>query len=155
MVDLGKLIDRGGVFFNIRGSGPEDVISELIRTVRLPESLQSDAILQAVLERESLAPTAVGHGIAIPHPRNPMCPGPEEERIVVAYAKEGIPFRALDKQPVYVLFLILSATQKSHLQMLSQLSFLFHDKDFRKILELRPDKQELVQAIKALSKAWE
>jgi nitrogen PTS system EIIA component len=154
MIDIEGLIERGGVFFNVRGESPESVIKELIRTARLPETLDKQALLTAILERESLMPTAFGYGIAIPHPRNPMMSGPDEERIIVGYAREGIEYRALDKKPVFAIFIILSSTQKDHLQILSQLSFLFHDHEFRKTLETRPSKEELCAVIKNIRKDW-
>lgn len=155
MVDIAGLIERGGVFFNVRGDDPESVIRELVHAARLPDALGEDALVTAILERESLMPTAVGYGIAIPHPRNPMMSGPDEERIIVGYTREGVEYRALDKKPVFALFIILSSTQKDHLQILSQLSFLFHDHEFRKALETRPSKEELCAFIKGARKDWD
>jgi nitrogen PTS system EIIA component len=147
MERIAELIDRGGVFFNIPGHDSAEAITELFKVLRLPPNMDEDAILGAVLERESLMPTALGMGIAIPHPRSPMAPAEADERIVVAYAKKPIDFRALDEQPVYALFLILSSDQKSHLAILSKLSFLLHDDAFRKFLESKPGKAELRAAI--------
>lgn len=155
MIDIAGLIERGGVFFNVRGDSPEAVIKELVGTARLPGTLDKEALLKAILERESLMPTAVGYGIAIPHPRNPMLSDPADERIIVGYAREGIEYRALDKKPVFALFVILSSSQKDHLQVLSQLSFLFHDKEFRKTLESRPSKEELCAVIRGIRKDWD
>jgi len=155
MIDIAGLIERGGVFFNVRGDSPESVIGELIRTARLPEKLDKKALLTAILERESLMPTAAGYGIAIPHPRTPMMTAPEDERIIVGYAREGIDYRALDKKPVFAVFIILSSAQKDHLQILSQLSFLFHDTEFRKTLETRPSTEELCAVIKGIRKDWD
>lgn len=155
MVDIAAFIERGGVFFNVRGESPEGALRELIQAARLPATLDKEGLLKAVLERESLMSTAVGDGIAIPHPRSPMIPDQGEERIVVAYTKEGVDFRAIDKKRVYALFLILSSNQKDHLQILSQLSFLFHDKAFIKTLETRPSKEELCAVIRAIRKDWD
>jgi PTS system nitrogen regulatory IIA component len=155
MIDIVSLIERGGVYFNVHGSAPEEVIRGLFKTVRLPAGLESAALTTAILEREALMPTAIGYGIAIPHPRSPQVARDEDERIIVAYTREGIPFQALDKQPVYALFVILSANQRNHLQILSQLSFLFHNKDFRKILETRPAREELCAAIRGVSREWD
>jgi nitrogen PTS system EIIA component len=147
MKRIAELIDRGGVYFNIPGNGAAEAITEMFKGLRLPPTMDKDAILGAVLERESLMPTALGMGIAIPHPRSPMAPAESDERIVVAYAKKPIDFRALDERPVYALFLILSSSQKSHLSILSKLSFLLHAEAFRKFLESKPGKAELCAAI--------
>jgi len=146
---IADLIDRGGVYFNVQGSSPDEAIRGLIEGLRLPPSMDKPALLRAVLERESLMPTALGGGIAIPHPRNPMVGSPGEERIVLGYTRQPIDFRALDDKPVYALFLILSASQKSHLNILSRLSFLLHDQGFNRILERKPAKPELLEAIRS------
>lgn len=147
MISLPGIVSSGDVYFNVPGSSPEEALSALIGTARLPAGVDRKALEKAVLEREELMPTAVGHGIAIPHPRNPLVPASGGDRIIVAYPRSPLPFRALDKQAVFVLFLILSSGQKSHLQILSQLSFLFHDEGFRKELERKPGKEELVAAM--------
>ncbi len=151
MERIAELIDRGGVYFNIPGEDASEAIAELFKVLRLPPSMDKDAILTAVIEREGLMPTALGKGIAIPHPRSPMAASEDDERIVVAYAKKPIDFRALDKRPVYALFLILSSSQKSHLSILSKLSFILHDEGLRKTLEGKPAKAELCAAIRAFS----
>ncbi len=154
IVDIAALVEKGGVYFNVGGTEPEGLIREFLGSIRLPTGLKSEALIKAILERESLMPTAIGHGIAIPHPRSPLISSEEDERIIVAYAREAIPYRALDKQSVYALFFIISSNQKDHLQILSQLSFLFRDKDFRKTLETRPAREELCAAIRRVSAGW-
>jgi PTS system nitrogen regulatory IIA component len=151
MTEIAERIERGGIYFNIAGKTAQEAIGELIKAARLPESMDRQALLTAVLQRESLSPTAVGHGISIPHPRNPMAPSLEDERIVVGYARAPIDFGALDKKPVSIVFLIISSSQKSHLNILSRLSFLLHDESFRKILEKKPLKEELAAAIRNFS----
>lgn len=150
MIDISTLIERGGVYFNLEGSNSTEVLTSLISMASLPASVNRDNLLKAVLERESLMPTALGNGIAIPHPRNSVLTDPGEERIVVGYPRQPVDYQALDKEPVSALFLILSADQRSHLQILSQLSFIFHDQEFRKLLSTKPQKQELKAAINKL-----
>ncbi len=153
MISLPDILNSGGVYFNVAGASPEEVLASLIGSVRLPKGLDREALLKAVLEREELMPTAVGHGIAIPHPRAPMVPAEGDDAVIVAYPQAPLAYRALDKEPVYALFLILSSGQKSHLQILAQLSFLFHDESFRKILARKPAKEELLAAVRACLKA--
>jgi PTS system nitrogen regulatory IIA component len=150
MIDISTLIERGGVYFNLEGESAAEVLTSLINISQLPASVNRADLLKAVLERESLMPTALGNGIAIPHPRNCVLSDQAEERIVVGYPRHPVDYQALDKEPVSSLFLILSADQRSHLQILSQLSFVFHDQDFRKLLATKPQKEELQAAVKRL-----
>ena len=62
-------------------------------------------VTAALLRRESLASTGIGHGIAIPHATHAAVP-----RSVVAIARSrcGIDFESLDDKPVRVIALALS-----------------------------------------------
>jgi nitrogen PTS system EIIA component len=150
MIDIAGLIEKGGVYFNLPGINSAEVLTSFIQTIQLPADIDRAGLLTAVLERESLMSTAIGNGIAIPHPRNPVFSEPAEERVVVGYPHQAIDYQALDKTPVKALFLILSSNQRSHLQILSQLSFIFHDDGFKKTLAAKPQKPELLAAIRKL-----
>ncbi len=59
--------------------------------------LNSDTVLDALLARETLGPTGVGHGIALPHARLT-----ELDRVVGVFVllDKPIDFGAVDRQPV-------------------------------------------------------
>ncbi|GAB1484501.1 hypothetical protein MASR2M78_33190 [Treponema sp.] len=152
--DLIELVDRGGVFYNLSGNTIEEVLADLISTVPIPKDLSSADLLQAILEREALMPTAVGRGIAIPHPRSPMISDPKEQFVSVCFLQKPIDWQALDGKPVGTLILILSASAKLHLRTLSRVSFLCQQPSFQHLLEQRASREELVAAIAAAERAW-
>ncbi|WP_255948880.1 PTS sugar transporter subunit IIA [Brucepastera parasyntrophica] len=92
--------------------------------------------------------TSVGFGIALPHPRVPLISGEKDERIFVCYLENEIDFNAMDGVPVNNLFIILSDGSKNHLNVLSNLSYLFQQDQFREILALKPGIKELTAAVK-------
>jgi Phosphotransferase system mannitol/fructose-specific IIA domain (Ntr-type) len=153
-VSLADLIERGGVYYNIAGSNPVEALSEATRAMSLPKGLDRDSLLTAVLEREALMPTALGHGVAIPHPRNALVSDPAAQRVAVFFLKSPIAYNALDRKPVSVLFLILSADAKSHLGTLAAISHLCQGADFLEFLARRPSKEELVERIAKAEAAW-
>lgn len=152
--DLIELVDRGGVFYNLSGDSIEDVLADLVATIPLPKDLDSAELLQAILEREALMPTAVGHGIAIPHPRSPRITDPKEQFVSVCFLQKPIDYQALDGKPVGTLILILSASAKLHLRTLSRVSFLCQQPSFQHLLEQRASREELVAAIAAAERTW-
>jgi nitrogen PTS system EIIA component len=154
MIDVKRLIDKGGVYFNIGGETPEAAISDAIESIHLPPEIAKETLRNAVLERETLMPTAIGNGIAFPHPRNPIIGAEDLQRIVVCFLKSPINYRALDKKPVFALFLIISASPKHHLQILSQLSYLCRMESFQGLLRQKPSKEELIAFVKRAEKAW-
>jgi nitrogen PTS system EIIA component len=110
--------------------------------------------LTAILEREALMPTALGHGVAIPHPRNSILRDPASQRVAVFFLKTPIAYNALDRKPVSVLFMILSADAKSHLATLAAISHLCQRQDFLDFLAARPSKEELVARIAEAEASW-
>lgn len=151
---LAALIERGGVYYNIGGATPPEALGEATRAVALPKGIDREALLRAVLERESLMPTAIGQGIAIPHPRNPLIAEEALQRVAVFFLKSPVPYNALDGKPVSAFFLILSANARSHLAVLAEISHLCQRPDFLELLAGRPSTAELVAFIGNAEASW-
>ena len=154
IVSLADLIERGGVYYNIAGSNPVEVLNEATKAMALPKSLDRESLLNAILEREALMPTAIGHGVAIPHPRNSMLGDPAAQRVAVFFLVSPVAYNALDRKPVTVLFLILSSDARSHLATLAAISHLCQHADFLTFLAQRPSKEELVARVAEAEASW-
>jgi PTS system nitrogen regulatory IIA component len=152
--NLIRLVERGGVYYNIPGVFPQDVLANLIATAPVPEAIDRADLLKAVLEREALMPTGVGNGIALPHPRNPLVSDPSAQCISIGFLQRPVDWNALDGKPVRTLILIVSASPKLHLRTLSRISFLCQQESFRLLLERRSSREEIVEAILAAEKEW-
>ncbi|MFZ5369164.1 MAG: PTS sugar transporter subunit IIA [Spirochaetota bacterium] len=153
-MDISSLIERGGVFYNIGGNSVTEVLSNLVDITPMPPSLTKEQLKKAIIEREELMPTAVGNGIALPHPRSPLLYDMKDQFITIAFLQKGIDWKALDGQPVQTLILIVSATPKTHLWTLARISFLCQQESFRNLLEQRASKEELIAAIRSAEVAW-
>ncbi len=147
-VDLCGFIRKGGVHFNIKGSRTEEIYRNMVAQTELPEGISRDTFLTELCQREELMSTAVGNGIALPHPRSPILKDPGEQRIVVYYLDKPAMLNPPDSRPIYVLFMLLTANTQTHLKILSQLAFLFQKPDFRAILEKKPAMEELLAAVR-------
>ena len=99
-----------------------ELVSELLAT-STPELGQSE-VFTALLGREKLGSTGLGHGVALPHGRLGTCGKPVGALAVLA---EPIDFDAVDGQPVDILFAMLvpEASTEEHLLLLGQLAELF------------------------------
>ncbi|MCX7026045.1 MAG: PTS sugar transporter subunit IIA [Spirochaetes bacterium] len=142
---LSSLIDHSDVYFNLKGSTPEEVISSAVRLMRLPKGLDKSRLRAALLERESLASTALGEGFALPHPRHMMLSNPEDALVAVGYLEVPVDWCAPDGLPVTTIFLVLSAVPEQHLSTLSAIARLVQDKSFRLLAAQRPQKKELLE----------
>lgn len=151
---LSEMIRRGGVYYNVGGTTPTQVLTEAIASIDLPRGIARDLLLNAILERESLMPTAIGNGIAIPHPRSPMVTDLAQQRVAVMFLKSPIAYNALDRIPVSVLFVILSADARSHLAVLAALTHLCRKPEFKTVLSERPSTEELCDFIRRTEAGW-
>mgnify|MGYP001296028034 CR=1 FL=1 len=153
-IRLALRIGRGGVYDGIEGDDPVAVLRSLSETVDLPPGLDRESLLVALLDREALMSTALGDGIAVPHPREPLVREEVDERVAVCFPRRPVPYAALDRKPVFALFLILSADTRSHLYTLSELSFLCRRPDFRDFLAGRPSLPDLTGWIRRAESSW-
>ena len=90
-------------------------------------------VFQSLSRREKIGSTALGEGVAIPHARIK-----DLQRVQLAYIRlrQPIPFDAPDAKPVSEILVILvpkEATEE-HLRILSEVTQMFSDPQFRQQL---------------------
>jgi len=92
--------------------------------------LGREDLLEALLEREKLGSTGIGHGVAIPHAK---IKGIEKIVVAMGISRNGVDFQSMDNRPVHIFFLIVAPEQSSatHLKVLSSISRLLKDAAFR------------------------
>jgi PTS system nitrogen regulatory IIA component len=149
-----NLIRRGGVFHHIQGNTPEEALKTLIYTIPSLPSIDRERLLEAILEREALMSTAIGKGIALPHPRTPLITDPDEQRLLIAFLDQEVDWRALDGEAVHTVILIVSASTKLHLHTLSEINFLCRQEKFYSLLTRRSSREEILNAVKAAEQTW-
>jgi PTS system nitrogen regulatory IIA component len=151
---LAALIERGGVYYNVSGSYPDEIIAVLIGMVPVFPSLKKNALLQAMLEREALMSTAIGRGIALPHPRVPVLGEGEEPFVAIGFPIQPPAWNAPDGSKIHTVFLIVSSSAEQHLDTLSKINFLCQQEKFYSLVEARPSREEIVAAIREAEAAW-
>ena len=88
---------------------------------RIHEALDSEEIFQILLEREKLGSTGIGHGLAIPHGK---LAGLQRMLVIVARSRDGVPFDAIDKRHVHIIFLLMAPgdAATAYLKVLARVS---------------------------------
>lgn len=83
--------------------------------------LDPHRVTDALLEREALGPTGVGHGVALPHAR---LGGLDRVRGLFLRLERPLDFEAVDRQPVDLVFCLLApaAAGVEHLRALALVS---------------------------------
>jgi PTS system nitrogen regulatory IIA component len=144
---IAEALEAGGIFYGMKETSKEQALRALVGLLPLPEGADRELLLRLFLAREAAASTGIGNGIALPHVRNPIVLNVSRPMIALAFLEKAIEFGALDGRPVHVLFSLISPTTRSHLQMISRLSFALHDSSFRDtVLRVSPREEVLAAA---------
>lgn len=99
-------------------SSKKRLFQDLGEVASVAYGLPASEAIDALQERESLGPTGVGHGVALPHARLPGL-----DRVVGTFMRLETPldFEAVDRQPVDLIF-ALFAPQDSGVEHLKALA---------------------------------
>ena len=120
---------------------------DLIPNLAPPER---GAMLAKLVEREVLASTGIGHGIALPHPRSDPGISLALPQITTCFLSRPVDFEAVDGRPVSVLMVMLSGSTRLHLSLLSKLSFHLRNHAFRELLLTAPPAESLLEKVAQL-----
>ena len=105
------------------------LVAFLMRTHRV-EHIDKDELYHTVVERENMASTAMGKGIALPHGRIEKGPAIQG---VMGILREGVDFGAPDGQPVRLVMLIVTPKEHAdlHIKVLASLAGMVRDETIR------------------------
>ncbi len=141
------LIKREMVVPALNATDKRGILEELAAYMSDQHPRIDRATLSKVLiEREQLASTAIGEGVAIPHGKL----GTVGEIVAcLGRAPSGVEFDSMDGQPTYLFFVLVApeASTGAHLKALARISRVFKDPEFRKRLLAAPDAESMYQVV--------
>ena len=141
------LIKRDMVVPALNATEKRGILEELAAYMSSHHSRIDRALLAKVLiERELLASTAIGEGVAIPHGKL----GTVGEIVAcLGRAPTGVEFDSMDGQPTYLFFVLVApeSSTGAHLKALARISRVFKDPEFRKRLLAAPDAESMYQVV--------
>ena len=144
MPGIGQALKVGGVFYHVGGTDQASVLRAVVDVMKLPESVDRDFLYSVLLARETLGSTGIGGGIAIPHVRNPVVLHVATPSATLCFLENAIDFKAIDGQPVNILFTLISPTVQHHLHLLSRMGLVSHDAEFRAALDRQAPADEII-----------
>lgn len=144
MPSFAGALRAGGIHYRVPIGDKETILREIVRLLPLPEGVDRDLMWRMLLAREALESTAVGEGIAIPHPRNPIVLRVTEPLIALFFLEQPVDFAALDGLPVYALFALVSPTPRVHLHLLARLFFALRQPSFKNLIAQHASELEIV-----------
>lgn len=150
---LAAALGAGGIHRDVRGADRKSALRSVVDLLPLPPDTDRAFLHEMLLARENLGSTALGRGIAIPHPRFPVIVPPSPEILALCFLEYPIDFQAPDGLPVGTLFVLVSSGVKDHLALLSRLAFALQDSTVSGLLELKAPAQALLDALARAERA--
>ncbi len=131
--NLSKIIPRENIALDLIAADKQQLFEKVAQLFEKQCAISSSIISESLLERENLASTGLGQGVAVPHGRVVGLKTPIAAFIQLA---EPLAFGSPDNNPVTLLITLLipdNVTQK-HLEILSEIAEMFSDTAFRDAL---------------------
>ena len=152
---LANALEAGGIFYDVPGTDKNAALRAVVDSLPLPEGSDPDLLWQLFLAREAMGSTAVGNGVAIPHPRHPVVLPVSKPLLSLYFLAEPIDFGAPGGDPVHTLFVLLSPTIQTHLQILARVACLLRDERFRQVLSARKARREILTEVRRVEKVFD
>lgn len=125
-----------------------ETIRELIDLlVEAKKIADSDAVYEAIMNREAKGSTGLENGIAVPHAKTDAA---QSLTLALGVSRQGIDFGAIDGKPSHLFFLLLAPSDQSgpHIEALSEIARLTRSKAFCRTLMDATTPGQIVELIK-------
>ena len=129
------------IIIGLEAEDKDEVFEELInRFSQVKKTGAREEILAALRERETKMSTGIQKGIALPHGRTSAV---ESVHGILGISRKGIDYDALDGQPVYLIFMLITPQVESekYLRLLKRLAELLDNPQFYTDLMAQNDPQ--------------
>lgn len=147
---LRQALKAGGIHHAVPGADAPSALAAAAE--RLPLSADDRSLAAQVLaEREKGGSTALGEGIAIPHPRSPLVFPVAHPVAALCFLETPVDFGAMDGKPVSALFLLLAPTVKVHLALLADLAGALHEPRFKAAVARHAPAEEILAILAGTS----
>ncbi len=135
-IPLAEFIKRGGIYFDVAGVTKEEAIANcLIQIKNTIPQIDSQRLFEAIMIREQICSTAIGHGAALPHPRPFKEFTAPLSSIALCHLAHPISFAALDNEKVDTLFFVFPKSEGRFLRIQTKLLRLLKDESILQVLK--------------------
>lgn len=147
-MNIFSLLNKKTVLPNLEANDKAEILNRMISSLEhLVSDGELDEIREAVFERERIMSTGVGKGLAIPHGK---ASGINQTYAAFAILEEPVEYEAIDSEPVNMVFLLVGpqASNSLHIKMLSRISRLMNNTEFRERLRECSTAEEIIEQFK-------
>ena len=125
IVPLSRLIKPELINLNLKSITRDGILLELAEMAEEAGiTAGKKALYRQLVERENMLSTAVGRGVAIPHPREARPGVFKSVNMILARAEKGVDFGAPDGEKARLFFMTCAPNTVVHLKLLSKVASL-------------------------------
>ncbi|MFK7878729.1 PTS sugar transporter subunit IIA [Roseobacter sp.] len=137
-MDFNRLLKPEAVKVLTSATSKKRLMQDLGDLAEHAYGLKTSRVLEALLARETLGPTGVGHGVALPHAR---LEGLDEVVGAFVLLDKPIDFESVDRQPVDIAFALFAPEDAGveHLKALAMVSRTLRDASICTKLRANPN----------------
>lgn len=146
---LADFVVRDAVICGLKATTKEAAIREIIQSLITAKALtqeQYDDIVLQIMKREELGSTGIGAGVAVPHTKHMSV-----NRMVgvVAVSHGGLDFASIDREPVDIIFLLVSPPDRpgDHLRALENISRHLREDTFCRFLRQAKTQDAILEVL--------
>ncbi len=141
------LINKKSISLNLKATDKSDAIDKLVDLVDNSGNLNNkEEYKKAIIARENQSTTGIGEGIAIPHAKTSSV---KNACLAAAICKDGVDYESFDGSLSHLFFMIAApeGANNTHLEVLSRLSTILMDEEFREKLINAKSEDEFLSLI--------
>jgi len=153
-MSLSDVLNKQTVAVKVKAKKKDEILSViagLASSITTMTDVSAQSILKALSEREELASTSLGAGVAVPHCR---ISGLKSFVVGIVTSSSGIDFDAADKEKVDIFPFVIGPDEnpKEHLKVLSGMARLLRNPDTRKSIRHCETPDQLFDLILSIAK---
>ena len=147
---LSTFIEKEAVVADLQATTARAAIDELVGQLigaKVLPAKDRRKVVDAIMRREKKGTTGFGNGVAIPHAKHESIKGVVG---TVGRSAAGIDFAALDRQPVHLLFLLLSNPEEpeAHLKAMEHVFRSIKNDHLRRFMCQATRREELLDLLR-------
>ncbi|HNQ24632.1 MAG TPA: PTS sugar transporter subunit IIA [Phycisphaerae bacterium] len=146
---LSDLIHKESIIPELKATDRNGVIRELIASLAAQGAIDAahqETLARAAIARENQGSTGFGKGVAVPHVKHECL---KKMVATIGRSSHGVDFAALDRSPVYTVFMLLSPMEdaEGHLAAMERIFRHLQRENFRRFLRQAETLEAIVDLI--------
>lgn len=147
---LAEIIHAPSIVADLEATDRNGAIREIVQSLAdhgAIEAADVEEVAKSAINRERQGSTGFGKGVAVPHVKHDRI---KQMVATIGRSSRGVDFAALDRAPVYTVFLLLSpaSAPENHLAAMEKIFRYLQRENFRRFLRQADTREAIVDLIK-------